>query len=663
MGNKREPFPFKGPFFPASFFNLDEESVASDFSFERFNSENLAEPKWLLNKDIPGVARQEKNIKPNYPKSTNIIEDIMEEEFGNKVFEDSPMDAPMDTVANYPTSDDFLDTEKDRSKNITQIGNIPSLEVNNKTKDDLQLNTINDNIIIDDDQILPFLGEINENAEPDPGHCHCVCDGKYPELKALKYTSPKPKNLQKTEEWLNISDNTVTKTITSQDRKGLTEQTPSMFKQPTQEKPERNRAPNDLLDKGRKSILNRSTTYSTYPPLVPTVLPFSTTPSPKTTVLVTSTLPTLPTPITTRYKQPMTRKSPINSPEQTQTQPKEKVPSRKLVYSNPPLRPSASVSVKVRNSIPKVQENISRDKQITTSISKPIYVMHRFVPTKTKKVPNKHQKQSSIIQLKGEQGLGPSNETDDQDSILSPNKPREHDFNGPKPIQTLEKESFKYKSTKILDNAKLNQPHKPWIPINQDNSFRPIKHSTKNDEDLLQFKTPKVLRHFPENMVKLIYTFHPSDGVHNTVSNHASNLTHRSDGSGDAATRGSQHLNASQTSQATTMHYTSTERYAPQTTQATKLEQTNSKENKLSVLTIQQIQRKGLNNLLSQPQNNDVNDITDDSNPTEVKVTEIDTLDDKTKGENDESKIRLSFNIPCPRSARYDLIMGFKFCI
>jgi hypothetical protein len=166
--NKRDRFPFKGPFFPVSFFNLDAESLASDFSFARFDSEHLAEPQWVWKKDKPTVARQEKNIKQqNYSESTTSIENIKVEEFGNKVFDVRSMDAPKDKFINYTTSDEFLDADKDRSKNITHIGNTESIkiDVNNKTKDDILINTIEDNITVDDDQVLPFLGEIDENPE------------------------------------------------------------------------------------------------------------------------------------------------------------------------------------------------------------------------------------------------------------------------------------------------------------------------------------------------------------------------------------------------------------------------------------------------------------------------------------------------------------------
>ena len=168
MENKRDRFPFKGPFFPVSFFNLDAESVASDFSFARFDSEHLAEPQWVWNKDKPTVARQEKNIKQQQNSESNdSSENIKEEEFGNKVFDVSSMDATKDTFINYTTSDEFLDADKDRSKNITHIENTESIkiDVNNKTKDDVLINTIEDNITVDDDQVLPFLGEIDENPE------------------------------------------------------------------------------------------------------------------------------------------------------------------------------------------------------------------------------------------------------------------------------------------------------------------------------------------------------------------------------------------------------------------------------------------------------------------------------------------------------------------
>ena len=159
--NEREPFPFKGPIFPVSFFNLDAESVASDFSFARFDSEHLAEPQWVWNKDKPGVARQEKNMKQNHPESKKI-----EEEFGNKVFDVISMDAQKDTFVNFTTSDDFLDADKDRSKKITNIEKTESIDLNDEIKDDVLVNTIEDNIIVDDDQILPFLGDIDENADP-----------------------------------------------------------------------------------------------------------------------------------------------------------------------------------------------------------------------------------------------------------------------------------------------------------------------------------------------------------------------------------------------------------------------------------------------------------------------------------------------------------------
>ena len=47
------------------------------------------------------------------------MENIKEEEFGNKVFDVSSMDAPKDTFVNFTLSDDFLDADKERSKNIT----------------------------------------------------------------------------------------------------------------------------------------------------------------------------------------------------------------------------------------------------------------------------------------------------------------------------------------------------------------------------------------------------------------------------------------------------------------------------------------------------------------------------------------------------------------
>ena len=114
------------------------------------------------------MAGQEKNIKQqNYSESTDSRENIKEEDFGNKVFDVSSMDAPKDTFVNSTLSDDFLDADKDRSKNIKHIRNTESIkiDVNNTTKDDVLFNTIEDNITVDDDHGLPFLGEIDENAE------------------------------------------------------------------------------------------------------------------------------------------------------------------------------------------------------------------------------------------------------------------------------------------------------------------------------------------------------------------------------------------------------------------------------------------------------------------------------------------------------------------
>ena len=465
---------------------------------------------------------------------------------------------------------------------------------------------------------------------------------------------------------MNISEHKASK---SQDTREITKQPQTKFKQPTPEEHVRNRPVNDLLNERQKSILDRTTTFSTYPPLVPTVLPFSTTPSFMNTILVISTLPPLPTPIPTKYKQPMTRQSAINRPDLTQNQQKEKVPIRKIVYSNPPPRPFASVTVSVGSSNPEYQEDVSRSHNIVVSnrdiISKPIYVMNRLVNTKRKKVSNKPQKQkpSSTIQLedKREQSNEDKMKTDKLDLLT--NISRVYDSNGPQLVS--------------------NQPYKPWLPINQDNAFIPIKpttetYPTKIETKSLQYKTPKLLRHpcrNPANMVELLYTFNPSVG--NSLSNPEIRYT-RDGNQEDASTTTEgqatytpqtkqetytpqtiQATHTPQTFQATYTPQTMQAIYAPQNTRATYAPQTNRKDNHRSVFTIQQMQK----NLLSLPQNNDVNDISQDSDSTIAKVTETDTLNEKTKAKYNDSKIRLSFNIPCARSARYDLILGFKFCV
>ena len=112
-------------------------------------------------------------------------------------------------------------------------------------------------------------------------------------------------------------------------------------------------------------------------------------------------------------------------------------------------------------------------------------------------------------------------------------------------------------------------------------------------------------------MVKMLYTFHRSRVGQNTLSDPESNNTNTSDGNVKATTTSEkQQINVPQTKQATNMHYTNEGTYVPQTTQATNVQQTNRKDNHLYVLTIQQIQRKGLKKLLSLPQNNEVMKVT-----------------------------------------------------
>jgi hypothetical protein len=455
---------------------------------------------------------------------------------------------------------------------------------------------------------------------------------------------------------VNISEHKAQK---SQDTREITKQPQTKFKQPTQEEHVRNRPVNDLINVRQKIILDKTTTFSTYPPLVPTVLPFST--------LATSTLPT---PIPTKYKQPMTRQSAINRSDQTQNQQIEKVPIRKIVYSNPPPRPFASVSIRVGSSNPEFQEDVSRNHKIVTSnkdiISKPMYVMNRLVPTTTNKVQSKYQKQkpSSTIQLQDEQDQYNENKLkkDKQNSTLSIKISRVHESKKAqlfrKQIQTPEDKSIKNKPTEMINGSPLYQPYKPWIPINQDHALLPIKQATKTKPlevvtKSLHYKTPKLLRHpsrnpdkyFPANMIKMLYTFNPSGVEGNSLSNPESNITSGGNQADATTTTENQATNAPQHKQAT---------YGPQTKR---------KGNHNSVLTIQQMQRKELKSFLSLPQNNDVIDISEDSGPTIVKVTEKEKLNDKTEADNNESKVRLSFNIPCARSARYDLILGFKFCV
>jgi hypothetical protein len=91
------------------------------------------------------------------------------------------------------------------------------------------------------------------------------------------------------------------------------------------------------------------------------------------------------------------------------------------------------------------------------------------------------------------------------------------------------------------------------------------------------------------------------------------------------------------------------------------IEQTNRKASKYnqqqSVSTIQQMKRKGLKNILSNKVLRDISEYND----AVAKISNA--MTDTESEESKASNIRLSFNVPCARSARFDLRLGFNFCV
>ena len=163
--------PFQGPFFPVSFFNLNQDSEASDFAFERYNfdsfeSARLGGPNWEGSNSKGNGERLKKNIQQYENDNIGVLHIA------------DYLGAPIDTAIKQAIPEDFLDSSND-PENIAILSNIDPIIEDNSVKmaieyniasDDDPIKAFEDNITFEDDTFLPFLGEINENKETGRKH-------------------------------------------------------------------------------------------------------------------------------------------------------------------------------------------------------------------------------------------------------------------------------------------------------------------------------------------------------------------------------------------------------------------------------------------------------------------------------------------------------------
>ena len=143
-------FPFKGPVFPISFFNLDQDSAASDSAMQQFSFESTTESNWIWKKE---ETRSNKTDRKD-------VERTMENNYNGTISRNASQTDDEERKGEQVA----FETDKLSLKvNGNSSNSKYSIPVGNNTNED----SADEEFIEDDsdDDYLPFLGEIDETNE------------------------------------------------------------------------------------------------------------------------------------------------------------------------------------------------------------------------------------------------------------------------------------------------------------------------------------------------------------------------------------------------------------------------------------------------------------------------------------------------------------------
>ena len=147
LGNQKQILGHQGPVFPISFFNLGEDSAASNSALQQFSFNPIAEPRWLWKK---GEARREKK---------NLTESNRAKDENNANNEKRNVS---EVLHNEGLLEEQLVNKKDKAANKEKRNSTNSKNSSHERNDFHEDNTED----MPTEEYLPFLGEIDENTEP-----------------------------------------------------------------------------------------------------------------------------------------------------------------------------------------------------------------------------------------------------------------------------------------------------------------------------------------------------------------------------------------------------------------------------------------------------------------------------------------------------------------
>ena len=320
-------------------------------------------------------------------------------------------------------------------------------------------------------------------------------------------------------------------------------------------------------------------------------------------------------------------------PSQDNTKTVDSEVGRKLVYLKTPYRPVASM-------IPEDGQK-SRTHHIITSQRnippKPLYVMDGILPTMASSKPGKEEQTTTKHQQ--EQTTKIFIKTELVNSALAPEIFHKSDPNPPQvlsnqiPIIEMDQKSS-------IKKERMQQTAKAWIPIN--NISKTLEPPSVLDAKPEQYITPKLLRHPSKRQFSPI-----------TIKG---NIT-RFGPHGEA-----QNIKKSTSERYIPEHIINNNDLAKEDTNQG--DQINSKDSQWqAVLTMQQMQRNTFKNLFTFPQEKVPIGATEYSNTVVGEMTDANMATVVKDTENDENYNKINFHVPCARSARNNLIMGFRFCV
>ena len=142
--NTKDTFPFEGPIFPKSFFNLNKGSKVSNYAFENFDVNHKSAPKFLMHQTSSAQKREKKNFDLRSIDGQNTLKN---RKFGDKV--SSLVLSKQNITEIIPNKSVEPEGKRHKKKTSNYYQETDDLHPEDKPR-----------------EYLPFLGQIDEDIDP-----------------------------------------------------------------------------------------------------------------------------------------------------------------------------------------------------------------------------------------------------------------------------------------------------------------------------------------------------------------------------------------------------------------------------------------------------------------------------------------------------------------